>query len=157
MSRHSLSEVQGRAPRGHWPEDSARPLVRGLRDAIRLRNSAPLPGRLLDEFVLFLALRLPRATWWPRRTLSLAFDLIRGCLRQVPRPGLEPAQQAPAGEIEMDRCDGDPPVDDGVEIGAGHGQTRGWRPADPEIGDAPRIHALDQLILVDPSAEAGHL
>ena len=31
------------------------------------------------------------------------------------------------------------------------------RPADPEVGDAARVEPLDELVLVDPPAEAGDL
>src|SRR4051795_7672850 len=44
-----------------------------------------------------------------------------------------------------------------MEIGAGDRQARRRRTADPEVGDAPGILTLDELVLVDALAEASHL
>ena len=76
---------------------------------------------------------------------------------QVPVPRLEPAEQAPAGQVEVDRGDRDPPVDDRMEVGAGDRQAGRRRAADPEVGDAARVAPLDQLVRVHPPAEAGDL
>ena len=78
-------------------------------------------------------------------------------LGQVQLPGLEPPQQPPAGQVEVDRRDGDAPVDDGVEVGARDGQPGRRRAADPEVGDAARVAPLDELVGVDAPAEPGDL
>ena len=62
-----------------------------------------------------------------------------------------------AGEVEVDRRDRDPAVDDRVEVGAGTGEPGRRRAADPEVGDAARVEPLDELVLVDALAEAGDL
>ena len=66
-------------------------------------------------------------------------------------------KQPPPGQVELDRRDRDAPVDDGVEVGARHGQPGRRRPADPEVGDAARVEPLDELVLVDALAQARHL
>ena len=57
----------------------------------------------------------------------------------------------------MDRRHRDPLVHDGVEVGPLDGEPRRRRTADPEVGDAARVLAGDELVLVDPLPEAGHL
>src|SRR4029079_341967 len=52
-------------------------------------------------------------------------------------PGPEPLEQPPASEVEVDRRDRDPAVDDRVEVGTRDRQPGRRRAADPEVGDAP--------------------
>ena len=55
---------------------------------------------------------------------------------ELPLPGPEPLEQPPAGQVEVDRRDRDPAIDDGVEVRARDRQPRRRRAADPEVGDA---------------------
>ncbi len=60
-------------------------------------------------------------------------------LRQRPVPRPKPLQQPPPGQVEVDRRDRDPAVDDGVEVRPLDGQAGRRRTADPEVGDAARV------------------
>ena len=118
----------------------------------RRATSAPARGGRPPRPFLGLG-RLGVRGGGPRRGLGVAADRVRR--RPIPRP--EPLQQPPAGEVEVDRRDRDPPVDDGVEVRPLDREPRRRRAADPEVGDAARVDPLDQLVLVDAPAKTGHL
>ena len=49
---------------------------------------------------------------------------LAGRCRHRPRPGLQPAEEPPPGQVEVDRRDRDPAVDDRVEVGARDREAR---------------------------------
>ena len=112
---------------------------RRSRDATVVRLRPPCPARAPCPVRL-------RAGW-----------RFAGRFGELPVPRPEALEQPAAGQVEVDRRDGDPPVDHGVEVGALDGQPGRRRPADPEVRDPARIDALDQLVLVDALAEPGDL
>ena len=77
--------------------------------------------------------------------------------RSVQSQVLQLAEQAAAGEVQVDRRDRDPPVDHGVEVRARDADPGRRRPADPVVRHAARVDPLDQLVLVDAPADARDL
>ena len=99
--------------------------------------------------------RRRRRVWRPPRVATCLARRAGPGQRPVPAP--QALEEPAAGQVQVDRGDRDPPIDHGVEVGALHGQAGRRRPADPEVGDSARVGPLDQLVLVDALAEAGHL
>ena len=99
----------------------------------------------------------PPPSGWPSTAPTSTRSSTAGS-RSRRSTSTSPAASKPAaGEVEMDRRDRDPAVDDRVEVRAVDGQPGRRRAADPEVGDPARVDPLDQLVLVDAAAEAGHL